>query len=225
MAKEKVELKGSHRPPPPGAEVVGKPASDEIVQLTVVVRRRNPLPPPGTAPVVSRDQFAQMYGANPADVQKLADFAAAEGLTVVSTDLARRSVGLTGTVANMTGAFGAEMKLYSQNNHTFRGRTGALKIPSDLSGIIEGLFGFDQRQQARARFRVRSSVASPQAAEAVSYSPVQVAQLYQFPTGATGAGQTIALIELGGGYQQSDLTTFFSNLGITPPQVTAISVD
>jgi kumamolisin len=117
------------------------------------------------------------------------------------------------------------MKLYSQNNHTFRGRTGALKIPSDLSGIIEGLFGFDQRQQARARFRVRSSVASPQAAEAVSYSPVQVAQLYQFPTGATGAGQTIALIELGGGYQQSDLTTFFSNLGITPPQVTAISVD
>jgi kumamolisin len=54
---------------------------------------------------------------------------------------------------------------------------------------------------------------------------VQVAQLYQFPTGATGAGQTIALIELGGGYQQSDLTTFFSNLGITPPQVTAISVD
>jgi kumamolisin len=125
----------------------------------------------------------------------------------------------------MTQAFGAEMKLYSQNNRTFRGRSGTLKIPSDLSGIIEGLFGFDQRQQARTRFRVRSSAAQPLAAEASSYSPPQVAQLYQFPQGATGAGQTIALIELGGGYQQSDLTTFFSNLGINPPTVTAISVD
>jgi kumamolisin len=225
MAKEQVELKGSLRPPPPGAEVVGTPAPDEIVQLTVVLRRRNPLPPPGTAPPVSREHFARMYGADPADVQKLVDFASDEGLAVASTDLARRSVGLTGTVANTTRAFGAEMKLYSQNDRTFRGRSGTLKIPPDFSEIIEGLFGFDQRQQARARFRVRNSAAQPLAAEAVSYSPVQVAQLYQFPPGATGAGQTIALIELGGGYQESDLSTFFSNLGITAPQVTALSVD
>jgi kumamolisin len=225
MANEKVELKGSHRPAPPGAEVVGTPASDEIVQLTVVVRRRNPLPPPGTAPILSRDQFAQTYGADPSDVRTLVEFAADQGLAVASIDLARRSVWLSGTVAQMTQAFGAEMKLYSQNNRTFRGRSGTLKIPSDLSGIIEGLFGFDQRQQARTRFRVRSSAAQPLAAEASSYSPPQVAQLYQFPQGATGAGQTIALIELGGGYQQSDLTTFFSNLGINPPTVTAISVD
>src|ERR1700678_4564502 len=138
MAKEKVELKGSRRQPPSGTEVVGTPASDEIIQLTVVVRHRNPLPPPGTAPAVSREQFAQTYGADPADVQKLADFGAAEGLTVVSTDLARRSVGLSGTVAQMTRAFGAELKLYRQNNRTFRGRTGSLSIPAGLSEIIEG---------------------------------------------------------------------------------------
>jgi kumamolisin len=225
MAKEKVELKGSRRQPPSGTEVVGTPASDEIIQLTVVVRHRNPLPPPGTAPAVSREQFAQTYGADPADVQKLADFAAAEGLTVVSTDLARRSVGLSGTVAQMTRAFGAELKLYRENNRTFRGRTGSLSIPADLSEIIEGVFGFDQRQQARTRFRIRNSAIGPLAAQATSYTPPQVAQLYQFPQGATGAGQTIAIIELGGGYQDSDLSTFFSNLGINTPTVTAISVD
>jgi len=226
MATAKVELKGSRRRPPPGAEIVGTPASDEIVQLTVVVRRRNPLPQPGTAPAISREQFAQTYGADPADVQKLADFAASESLTVVSTDLARRSIGLSGTVVQMTQVFGAELKVYRQNDGTFRGRSGTLSIPADLAEVIEGVFGFDQRPQARTHFRVRHAViVGPQAAQATSFTPVQVAQLYQFPQGATGAGQTIAIIELGGGYQDSDLSTFFSNLGITAPKVTALSVD
>ncbi len=221
MAEDKVELSGSHRLAPPGAEVVGTPAADEIIQLTVTVRRRNPLPQPGTAEPVSRGQFAEMYGADPADLQKVAALASAEGLTVVSSDPARRTVMLSGTTAAMAQAFGANLQLYRQNNRTFRGRTGALMIPADLAGVIEGVFGFDHRQQARARFRKLSSAA----AAATSYTPLQVAQLYQFPQGATGAGQTIALIELGGGYQESDLTAFFSNLGIIPPQVTAISVD
>ncbi len=177
------------------------------------------------APAISREQFAQTYGADPADVQKLADLAASEGLTVVSTDLARRSIGLSGTVSQMMQVFGAKLKIYRQDNSTFRARSGTLTIPADLSEIIEGVFGFDQRPQARTHFRIRRAAIGPQAAQATSYTPVQVAQLYQFPQGATGAGQTIALIELGGGYQDSDLSTFFSNLGITAPKVTALSVD
>ncbi len=41
----------------------------------------------------------------------------------------------------------------------------------------------------------------------------------------TGAGQTIGIIELGGGYNTSDLTTYFDGLGIAVPTVTAVSVD
>jgi kumamolisin len=58
-----------------------------------------------------------------------------------------------------------------------------------------------------------------------SFSPPEVASLYQFPTNATGAGQTIAIIELGGGYSTNDLQTYFTGLGISPPSVTAVSVD
>jgi kumamolisin len=226
MANARVELKGSHRPPPSDAEVVGAPGAQEIVVVTVVIRRRNPLPAPGSAPV-RRQDFAGMYGADPADLEKVADFALTEGLTMVSADLARRSVVLSGTAARMTKAFGAEMKLYRQSGQTFRARSGTLAIPSDLSAIIQGIFGFDQRPQARTHFRIRGTLAArQQAAQAISYTPVQVAQLYQFPASATGAGQTIALIELGGGYQDADLNTFFSNLGIdNPPTVTAVSVD
>jgi len=49
--------------------------------------------------------------------------------------------------------------------------------------------------------------------------------MYDFPTGADGKGQCIALIELGGGFRKSDLKAYFSDLGISAPKVTAISVD
>jgi kumamolisin len=55
-------------------------------------------------------------------------------------------------------------------------------------------------------------------------TPVQIAQLYNFPKG-DGAGQTIALIELGGGYKEEDLLAYFKQLGITtPPNVSSIGV-
>jgi kumamolisin len=225
MARQKVELKGSHRPAPPGASVAGTPDPGEIAQLTVSVRHRNALPAPGSGPVVSRVEFAELYGADPADIQAVADYAAEEGLSVSGSDAARRVVMLSGRLADLSRAFGAELKLYHLGGHTYRCRSGSLSIPADLADVIEGIFGFDQRPQARTRFRVSQTAAMPAAAAATSYSPPQVAQLYRFPQGATGAGQTIALIELGGGYQQSDLDSFFSGLGIAPPLVTAISVD
>ena len=46
-------------------------------------------------------------------------------------------------------------------------------------------------------------------AAGTSYTPVQVGQLYQFPQGATATGQTIGIIELGGGYRTADLTAYF----------------
>ena len=228
MAKEKIELQGSRRQPPPDAPVAGTPAPDEILQVTVIVRRRNPLPAPGSGPAIDRAQFAEKYGADPADMRRVVDFAAEEGLAVVATDAARRTVVLSGTLADLTRAFGADVKVYEQDGRTFRARSGTLVIPADLVDLIEGVFGFDQRPQARTRFRVRQAdetAVLPMAAAPNSFSPPQIAQLYRFPQAATGQGQTIAIIELGGGYRQTDLDTFFTNLGIAPPLVTAVSVD
>ena len=59
----------------------------------------------------------------------------------------------------------------------------------------------------------------------VSYAPLQVAQAYAFPSGTTGAGQCIGIIELGGGYNAADLASFFGNIGVPTPKVTAVSVD
>jgi kumamolisin len=54
---------------------------------------------------------------------------------------------------------------------------------------------------------------------------VQVAEAYNFPSSVTGAGETVGIVELGGGFSTSDLETYFTGLGVTPPSVTAVSVD
>jgi Predicted protease len=40
-----------------------------------------------------------------------------------------------------------------------------------------------------------------------------------------GTGQTIAIIELGGGFRSSDLKVFFKEIGVPAPTVSAVSVD
>ena len=72
----------------------------------------------------------------------------------------------------------------------------------------------------------RERSGQPAATQAVSYTAVQVANLYGFPPNTTGAGETVGIIELGGGFETSDLDSFFQSLGISaPPQVVAVSVD
>jgi len=65
----------------------------------------------------------------------------------------------------------------------------------------------------------------PAAAAGSSFTPPQIAALYQFPANSSATGQTIGLIELGGGYRAADLTAYFSSLGLPAPTVTAVSVD
>lgn len=57
-----------------------------------------------------------------------------------------------------------------------------------------------------------------------NFTPLQLAQLYNFPSSLTGAGETIALIELAGGYSLRDLDTYFSALGIKRPRIDSVSV-
>lgn len=97
-----------------------------------------------------------------------------------------------------------------------RGTADALRA---ISGPILGVLGIDERPQADTRHRT----ARPEAVSA-SYTPLQLATAYGFPN-ADGSGQTIAIIELGGGFGQSDLDAYFGGLGLPTPSVTAVGVD
>jgi kumamolisin len=222
MAEERVAVRGSARRMLPNAQLIGSPDPYGLITVTVMLRRRAELPPDASQRPLTREEFEQRYGASPEDIRMVEQFAAENDLTVVEVDPGRRSVMLAGTVANMNEAFGTQVRLFQSPEGVFRGRTGELYVPANLAPAITGVFGLDERPQAKTRFR--RLMIGPRAAGDTSYEPNQVAKLYNYPSG-TGSGQTVALIELGGGYRASDLSTYFNGLGIPVPSVTAVSVD
>jgi kumamolisin len=234
---DRVELKGSTRGAWPGGRDVGPADPNQEVEVTVLLRRGSkPARFPSDAQLgaqlprqrkyLTRQEFARLHGASTPDLKKIRAFAARHNLNIVSEDPASRTVKLSGTVQSLNAAFGVDLRRYDHSSGSYRCRTGALTIPAALNLIVEGVFGLDNRPQAKAHFRLRENNPAIRAqAAAVSYSPLQVAKAYAFPSGATGTGQCIGIIELGGGYSAADLNSFFGHLGIAAPNITAVSVD
>ncbi len=222
------KVPGSERAPMPGASTTGAPDPNELMHVTVVLRTRSGgKKQPSLDKLIAkgerltREEYQARYGADPADVAQVAAFASQHGLTVAQVNTAARSMLLTGRTADFSQAFQVKFEQCEYKGSRFRQRTGAVNIPADLSGVVVSVHGLDNRPQAQAHFRLAQ--ASP-SATSVSYTPLQIAAAYKFPSG-NGAGQTIGIIELGGGYVQSDLQTFFTGLKLPVPTVIAVSVD
>ena len=223
----------------PGARRIGPADPNEIIDVTVVVRRRSKAA--GTFPHIgelgktplrqrrhlTREEFAATHGALADDLARIRSFATANGLRVKEESIPRRSIVLSGPVSTFSRAFDVELSRFEHPKGTYRGRTGPLKIPTDLADAVEGVFGLDNRPQAQPHFRRGRKTAAGMAPGLAgqTYTPVQVAQAYDFPANLNGAGQCIAILELGGGYNAADFNQFFGNLNIPAPQVAAIPVD
>ncbi|AIO83835.1 protease pro-enzyme activation domain-containing protein [Burkholderia pseudomallei] len=178
---------------------------------------------PGVKPV-SREAFAQRFGAHPDDVMKVEAFAQQRGLAVARVDPVESLVVLSGTIAQFEAAFGVKLERFEHRSiGQYRGRTGDITLPDELHGIVTAVLGLDDRPQARPHFRLRPTFL-PARAPAVTYTPPQLAALYDFPPG-DGAGQCIAIVELGGGYRPAEIQQYFGGLGLArQPKLVDVSV-
>ena len=165
-------LTGSERTPLNDAKSLGKADPTERLEVTVLVRRRAAdalrehvkklHAHKGRPEHLRREEFAQKYGAEPGDIQAVKKFAGSHSLAVVQEDSARRTVVLSGTVAHFNRAFGVDLQRFEHEGGSYRGRTGPVMLPDELHGKVEGVFGLDDRPQARPHFRRRPGKASPQ---------------------------------------------------------------
>jgi len=222
-----VKLPGSDKAVPPGADT-GNLDLEQSMEVTIRIRRKESIESHlKSGQRYSREEYEKMFGTTDEDVQKVEQFAHEHHLSIVSIEKARRSVILRGKVSDFEEAFQVKMSCYQDvDGHTFRGRTGHISIPRELQNIVEGVFGLDDRPHLRPMFQVAKKdghIISHAATQA--FWPNDLAKIYGFPAGATGKGQTIAIIELGGGYRTKDLKTYFTGLQIPNPFVTAVSVD
>jgi kumamolisin len=242
-ASPRTVLPGSEKAP--FVQTAGeKPApSGTKITVSVVVKRKNALKTANRtgAQRLTHAQYRQHHAADPAAVKLVRAFAKEYGLTVApdTPGPERRTIKLSGTVAAMQKAFGVTLVHKTHDGNTYRVREGSITLPAELVGPVVAVLGLDNRPQAQPHFRVFGETgnisakaaqgggfASPHAGSAnTSYTPPQIAALYQFPPKASAAGQTIGIIELGGGYKTADITTYFKSIGQKTPKVSAVLVD
>ena len=219
-------LPGSTRRPLAAARPAGELDQAAPVEVTVVLRRRTPLPSTGGRPApLGRAEFAATYGADPADLATVRETLAAEGLEVTGEDAASRRVQVRGDVATLRRVFATDLEQVSSPDPvagrpvTHRQRSGELTVPGPLADLVTAVLGLDDRPQARTLFR-------PARAVDASFTPLELGRVYRFPAGTDGSGQTLAILELGGGYTDADLAAYWTSIGLPdPPAVTAVGVD
>jgi kumamolisin len=228
-----VALEGSRRRPSPGAVVTGPADPGKSFTVSIVLRRRPdgpPVPdfsyytstPRAQRRRLSGEDFAARYGAADDDIAKVVAFVTSHGLRVAAIDAAARTVKASGTVAQMSEAFGVTLQTYEHEvtpragqepvRESYRGRDGVISAPRDLAPIIVGVFGLDDRRVTK-----RNNGDPPHT------RPIPVAaipKLYNFPANSA-VGQTIAIFSEGG-YAESDISATF---GGHPPTVASIAVD
>jgi kumamolisin len=82
---------------------------------------------------------------------------------------------------------------------------------------------FARRPDRRPYFKLGPSGLAPRAAGAGPWNVPDLCAAYNWPTGLAGGG-VIAIVELGGGWLQSDMNQFFRGIGQPLPQIADVPV-
>ena len=168
-------LSGSERARPAGHDIIGPADADDELAVTIVVRPKAgapPLPDLGywqRTPLRERrfltaGEYAERYGADPADLDAVAAFATAHGLTVLDSHAGRHTVSVLGTVGQLNAAFGVTLNRYrdhlppqhprspemaaarhaqpEQAHSEHYGYDGAVQLPADIAGVVAGSQGW-----------------------------------------------------------------------------------
>lgn len=232
---KKIPLHESEHPVLPGSIIAAAPHPHEVVK--VYLHLRYPRDSPGLPTVedyvkqkkrkrkhLSHDEFESLHGADPEDIEKVKTFAKEYGLHVLAIDAAHRMITVTGSVETFNRAFSVWLVHFRHGHSIFRGHHGPVHVPEELAEIVTGVHGLDNRPAAEPR--VRSMGTYGYQGSRIAYNPIQLAGIYNFPKALTGAGQSIAVIELGGGYYPQYIASYFRDyLRMPIPKICSIPVD
>jgi kumamolisin len=236
----RVTLAGSKRTLLPHSRPAGPIDPSEIASLTIRTRAAGDITalekrvkeqaalPLDERTYLTHEELTAEHGAKTEDLDLIEQVAHEHDLMVVHRNKAERSIVLKGKLGDLLSMFPADVQNYHHSNGSYRGRQGEIQIPKALDGVVTGVFGFDTRPKHRYVRRGYRASAGPGGQNGVPST--EFAARYNFPKtyqGQTldGSGQTVAIIELGGGFRSSDLKVYFNEIGVARPVVTRVVVD
>jgi kumamolisin len=185
-----MKVAGSEKKPLVGARVSGKINPEERIEITLLVRSRADIAQtpafremlaaaPAERKPMTREQWRDTYGADPADLALIEEFAHQHEIDVVRSSIAERRVVLSGTIAQLTKAFPVKLQKAVFKGKTLRVRTGAVGVPAELAKIVEDVKGFDNRRR-HSRTSAFGEGGSSADRRGAAFTPT-VGQLYNFP--------------------------------------------
>src|SRR3954470_24301484 len=150
MAADSPSLPGSARRPIADARAAGDLDPAATVEVTVVLRRAGAPPEPDPyAPPLTREQAAELLGADPADVAAVTEALTGAGLEVTAVDQPSRRVQARGDVTTLARVFGTPLSLVESADPlraravVHRQRSGEITLPPPLADVVVAVLGLD----------------------------------------------------------------------------------
>jgi kumamolisin len=219
----RAKLGGAAHIPLAGERRTGRTSADAELEVTLVLRRRSPLPElhgktVSKARHLTRDEMGRKHGARADDLAAVKRFARQHGLVVSEAAGPRRTVVLSGKAAEVERAFGVKLMELEHARGKYRAAQGRVSVPKELGGVVKSVLGLSTRPCARRRRIGHPDTVKP------FWTVQQMARAYGFPVKLNAAGQTIGLIELGGGYHEEDLRKFFARMHRPMPKIRCVAL-
>lgn len=149
-------------------------------------------------PALSQKEFQDQFGTDPAAMDRVKNFAINNWLTVSQADLESGKVVLKGKVKDFQEAFKVKLEDYKYDSGVARERKGTISVPKEIGTDVQAVLGLDTLRHIKPHF-VKQEHPKFGARVANGFLPTEVADAYEFPKESAGAGQSVGIIELGGG--------------------------
>jgi subtilase family serine protease len=163
---------------------------------------------------LTADQFGQIYGPAPLDIETVSGWLRSSGFTVNTVYPSGMLIDFSGTAGQVSAAFRTEIHRLSVNGKDHIANMSDPQIPEALAPVVAGIvslhdFRPHSMRKARAQYRVEYQI----------IVPADLATIYDlnpaFTAGYTGRGQTIALLEDSDLYNTADWETFRQVFGLS----------
>ncbi|HZE71702.1 MAG TPA: S53 family peptidase [Pyrinomonadaceae bacterium] len=234
MEKHRVILVGTQRLVPPQRDRIAPVRSDKKITVTLTLRKKEGSGlvlrrSPAIVPAKRRKHLtaAQAIGAFSRarkDEAAIRRFAREYNLQCSTSASAPTSIDLRGTARQLNQAFGVRLCHYRESKYEskYRGHEEEVTLPAYLEKVGTGVFGLDTHPAGRRpglSHRMAALGIAPPPVTVKTRKPAEFAPLYKFPTMFTGRGQSIGLLEFGGGFRSRELNSYFKSAGIGAPTI------
>jgi kumamolisin len=198
----------------------------KVLALAVYLRHRRQMRRPGSgvdlaelSTRVSRKELeAERRRILQRPLKQVRRFAERHGMKVGKVDFLSRCVTLRAKVVDAERAFATKLRRADSAAGGGHYPTRRPRLPAQLSKIVHSVLGLDTRPMLG---RLRGH-AGPTGGNGLY--PSQIARLYGMATPGRGAGQCIAVIEPGGGYDIADIRTACRAMRVPVPRISDVNV-